>query len=80
MVRLTRVRVQYLLDDITCSFSPLQAAMAFVNNDKIPNGPRQIFEAAALTLSPHCPVQSRIILIIATTLVGLVVALVIFKI
>ena len=31
MVRLTRVRVQYLLDDITCSFSPLQAAMAFVN-------------------------------------------------
>ena len=59
MVRLTRVRVQYLLDDITCSFSTLQAAMAYVNNDQIPNGPRQIFEAAALTLSPHCPVKNN---------------------
>ena len=54
-----RTRVQYLLDAISCSFPPLQAAMAYINNDKLPDGPRQDFEAAASTLSPHCPVRNN---------------------
>ena len=55
-----RTRVQYLLDAIfSCSSPPLQAAMAYINNDKLPDGPRQDFEAAGSKLSPHCPVRNN---------------------
>ena len=71
-----RTRVQYLLDAISCSFPPLQAAMAYINNDKLPD---DVLDKILRLLLQHCLhiAQSGIIRIIAATLVELVVVVVV---
>jgi hypothetical protein len=50
-------RVGYLLDAIQCRDAGLQAAMASIKTDQVPDGLRNNFEAAATHLLPYDPVQ-----------------------
>jgi hypothetical protein len=52
-------RVGYLLDAIQCSDAGLQAAMASIKTDQVPDGLRNNFEAAAMHLLPYDPVQRK---------------------
>ena len=57
MIGLISTSVFFLMTS-SSSFPPLQAAMAYItnhNDSRIPDCPRQDFEAATSTLSPHCP-------------------------
>ena len=54
-----RTRVTHLLDNISCEYAPLQAAMALCRNDTAPNGKMNDFEATASFIIPHDPVAKK---------------------
>ena len=52
-------RVGFLLEAIQCADPGLQAAMASIRTDNVPNGKRSDFEATAAHLLPHDPVAKK---------------------
>ena len=52
-------RVSYLIDTIECSDTPLQVAMALIEQDSSPLGARNNFKKAAAQLLPTDPVVNE---------------------